>query len=125
MHTKKYQCETCHFKTNLKNNLHNHILKHHDLEEYEPENIFECDGADTVSESSIDENSQSEHDQNYHISSEFHSEDEVDGDPEPVVLVPAPNQLPAEQPLVLEVDPTGTAALPSSLPLGIVTNARS
>ena len=102
--------------------------------------IMQCDGADTTcdensnhsvhtenedyvaSESSIYERSQSEHGSN---TSEFDSEDEVDGDPEPAVLVPAPNQPPAGQPLILEVDPTGTAAIPSSLPLGIVANARS
>ena len=44
---------------------------------------------------------------------------------EPAVLVPAAAQLPAGQPLVLEVDESGRMVLPASLPLVMVTNARS
>ena len=78
-------------------------------------NIYQGDGADTASEGSSEDNN----------STEYETEDEIDAESEPVVLVPAPNQPPAGQPLLLEVDPTGLAALPSSLPLGMVTNARS
>ena len=86
-------------------------------------NILQCDGGDTASESSSDNDSTKSIDDDE--SSEFESEDEVDAEPEPIVLVPAPNQPPAGQPLLLEVDPSGRAALPSSLPLGMVANARS
>ena len=55
----------------------------------------------------------------------FESEDEVDNVHEPVVLVPAATQPAAGQPLVLEVDTTGSLHLPASLPLCMVTNFRS
>ena len=96
--------------------------------------IVQYDGADTISDTSSNhsvhtENEPSEDETSLRMPnnnlSEYDSEDEVDGAPVPAVLVPAPNQPPAGQPLILEVDPTGTAALPSSLPLGIVANARS
>ena len=86
--------------------------------------IFQCDGADTASENSSDDSStNSIHEEEN--TTDFESEDEVDNEPEAVVLVPAPNQPPAGQPLVLEVDLTGRAVLPASLPLGMVANARS
>ena len=87
--------------------------------------ILQCDGADTASEtSSNDDDSNDETSGAEENETEFESEDEVDAEPEPVVLVPAADQVPG-QPLVLEVDPTGRAALPNSLPLGMITNARS
>ena len=73
-------------------------------------NIFQCDGADTVSETS---------------GSEYSTEDEAYTEREAAVLVPAAAQPPAGQPLVLEVDETGTRELPASLPLVMLTNARS
>ena len=57
--------------------------------------------------------------------SEYESEDEVDNDPDPAVLVPASVQPPAGQPLALEVDLSGRRHLPSSIPLFMVTNFRS
>ena len=54
---------------------------------------------------------------------EYESEDEVDAEPEPLVLVPEAG-LPG-QPPALRLDPTGRASLPASMPLGIVCNARS
>ena len=49
----------------------------------------------------------------------------MDNAPEAVVLVPAAAQPAAGQPLVLEVDSTGSLHLPSSIPLCMVTNFRS
>ena len=80
--------------------------------------INQFDGAHTVSEVSVTESLNSS-------LSEFESENEVDSDPVPVVLVPATVQPAAGQPLVLEVDTTGQLSLPASIPLGMVTNARS
>ena len=78
--------------------------------------ILQCDGADTSSDTSSNDDEDD--------ITTYESEDEVDAEPEPVVLVPAVVQVPG-QALVLEVDPTGRAGLPNSLPLGIVLNARS
>ena len=112
------QCETQDDHTSSK-------LKHKpsNRSQWHPDSILQCDGGDTASESSSDNNSTISADDVE--STEFESEDEVDAEPEPIVLVPAPNQPPAGQPLLLDVDPTGRAALPSSLPLGMVANARS
>jgi hypothetical protein len=84
----------------------------------EPSNIIQCDGADSVSTNS-DNGTNSETD----LVTEYESEDEVDAQPEPVVLVPEPGQ--PGQPPVLQIDPSGRFSLPASLPLGIVCNARS
>ena len=85
--------------------------------------IFLGDGADTGSErNSDDDNSTETSDE---TTTSFESEDEVDAEPGPVILVPATDQPPAGQPLLLEVDSTGRSALPSSLPLGMVANVRS
>ena len=74
--------------------------------------IPQVDGADTVSDSSCD-------------GSEYDTEDEAYNEREPAVLVPAATQPPAGQPLLLEVDETGRRRLPASLPLVMMTNARS
>ena len=76
----------------------------------DPVSIFQCDGADTVSETS---------------ESEYCTDDEAYPVREAAVLVPAATQPPAGQPLVLEVDETGSQELPASLPLVMLTNARS
>ena len=72
--------------------------------------IFQCDGADTVTETS---------------ESEYSTEDEAYPVREAAVLGPAAAQPPAGHPLVLEVDETGSQELPASLPLVMLTNARS
>ena len=69
-------------------------------EEEEGSNIIQCDGADTVSKTS---------------ESEYNTEDEAYTEGEAAVLVPAAAQPPAGQPL----------ELPASLPLVMLTNARS
>ena len=85
--------------------------------------IFQGDGADTGSETNSDDDNSTE--TSDETTTSFESEDEVDAEPEPVILVPATDQPPAGQPLLLEVDSTGRSALPSSLPLGMVANVRS
>ena len=57
--------------------------------------------------------------------SEYDTEDEAYNGREPAVLIPAATQPPAGQPLLLEVDETGRRRLPASLPLVMMTNARS
>jgi hypothetical protein len=73
--------------------------------------IFQCDGADSISSTSsiLSEDT------------EYNTEDEALTERESAVLVPAPKQLV----LVLEVDETGMMVLPASLPLIMLTNARS
>ena len=81
-------------------------------EYYQFSDIIQCDGAATISDvSSVD--------------SDDNTDDEAEVEREPAVLVPAANQPPAGQPLVLEVDRTGRMVLPASLPLIMLTNARS
>ena len=77
--------------------------------------IIQCDGGDSINSTTI----------NYSEDSEYDTEDEVDNAPEPAVLIPAINQPAPGQPLVLEVDHTGTKNLPASIPLVMVTNFRS
>ena len=75
--------------------------------------IFQGDGADSV-------NNQS----SFHsVDTDYSTEDEAYADREPAVLIPAPHQHGPGQPLVLEVDESGRMALPSSLPLIMVTNS--
>ena len=84
----------------------------------DPSNLIQCDGADSVGTNSDDVSTS-----DYDVITEYESEDEVDAQPEPVVLVPEPGQ--PGQPPVLQIDPSGRFSLPASLPLGIVCNARS
>ena len=61
----------------------------------------------------------------YDTDSDGGTEDEAYVERQLAVLVPAAAQPPAGQPLLLEVDETGRMVLPASLPLVMVTNARS
>ena len=74
--------------------------------------IIQCDGAATISDVSS-------------IYTEDDTDDEAEVEREPAVLVPAAAQPPAGQPLLLEVDESGNMVLPASLPLVMLTNARS
>ena len=74
--------------------------------------IIQCDGADTFSDTSS-------------VASEDDTDNEAEVKREPAVLVPAAAQPPAGQPLVLQVDESGNRVLPASLPLVMLTNARS
>ena len=56
--------------------------------------------------------------------SEFDSDDEVEPDTNPAVLVPSQQQLPGA-PLQLDVDTSGAAVAPTNVPLVMVTNPRS
>ena len=84
--------------------------------------IMEVDGADTVSET---DNSDNKANYGSNTNTDGGTDDEAYVAREPAVLVPAPDQPPAGQPLLLEVDKTGRMVLPASLPLVMVTNARS
>ena len=77
-----------------------------------PSDILQCDGVNSVSDSS---------------SHNGDTDDEAYVEREPAVLAPAPQgqQSDPTAPLVLEVDQTGRLVLPSSLPLVLLTNARS
>ena len=77
--------------------------------------IFQCDGADSVSDTSTIHSEDTD----------YYTEDEAFTEREPAVLVPAPQQPGPGQPLLLEVDETGRMVLPASLPLIMLTNARS
>ena len=77
--------------------------------------IFQGDGADSVNDLSYP----------HSVDTDYSTEDEAYTDREPAVLVPASQQPGPGQPLVLEVDESGRMVLPSSLPLIMVTNARS
>ena len=83
-----------------------------------PSDIFQGDAADSISNLSSSHNSSNEH-------TVFESDDEAYAEREPAVLAPAPHQPGPGAPLVLEVDQTGRLVLPSSLPLIMLTNARS
>ena len=75
--------------------------------------ILQCDGADSInSNGSVDTDGGG-------------TDDEAYVEREAAVLVPAPVQPPAGQPLLLEVDESGNRVLPASLPLVMMTNARS
>jgi hypothetical protein len=80
--------------------------------------ILQCDGADTVSELSSNQSICSD-------ITEYDTEDEAYNEHEPAVLVPAHDQPDPGEPLVLMVDDSGRMALPASLPLVMLTNARS
>ena len=84
--------------------------------------LLQLDGADTVSESY---DSNTEEDYGSSDDTDGGTDDEAYVQREPAVLVPAAAQPPAGQPLLLEVDETGMMVLPASLPLVMVTNARS
>ena len=77
--------------------------------------IIQCDGADTVSDVS----------DNGSTCTDSDTDDEPYVEREPAVLVPAAAQPPASQPLLLEVDESVNRVLPASLPLVMLTNARS
>ena len=75
----------------------------------------QCDGADTTCDLSSNDSDDTEGD----------TEDEAYADREAAVLVPAPAQPGARLPPGLEVDESGRMVLPASLPLVMLTNARS
>ena len=77
--------------------------------------ILQCDGADSGSSTSSTHSNDTD----------YNTEGEAFTEREPAVLVPAPQQPGPGQPLVLEVDETGRMVLPASLPLIMLTNARS
>ena len=74
--------------------------------------IPQVDGADTATDSTS-------------TGREYDTEDKAYNGREPAVLIPEATQPPAGQPLLLEVDETGRRRLPASLPLVMMTNARS
>ena len=78
------------------------------------DHIPQCDGADTSSETSINDTINS-----------YNSEEEAESTPVRTVLLPSAVQGPAGAPLRLEVDITGQARIPSCVPLCVVTNPRS
>ena len=83
-----------------------------------PSDIFQGDAADSIGSLS-----------NYNTSNNqdatYDTDDEAYNVREPVVLAPTAQQPVPGAPLVLEVDQTGRLVLPSSLPLIMMTNARS
>ena len=75
--------------------------------------ILQCDGADSLSETSSNDSL---------CSSESK---EADSNPVRAVLVPAQEQGPQGTPLRLEVELSGTVETPTYVPLSAVTNPRS
>ena len=95
-----------------------HIRHMHDsslMGAFQVSNIVQCDGADTTCDITSNDS----------VDTDGDTEDEAYADREPAVLVPAPAQPGARLPPGLEVDETGRMVLPASLPLVMLTNARS
>ena len=84
------------------------------MQESEPSDILQCDGADTISDISCNDSMSS-----------YNSDQEADSYPVRAILIPSAVQGPAGAPLRLEVDLGGQVRIPPCVPLCANTNPRS